>query len=208
MAKQSNVRRQRNPDRTRRTLLEAAFAEIHVWGFQAASLDKILCKAEVTKGALYHHFRNKRELGYAVVDDLIRERVLEAWVRPVEQAGNPIDGLLSALRNERSEPSVDRLGCPLNNLSQEMSPLDEGFRKRIEGVFRMWLEGIAESLRRGQADGQVRTDVDPMEAATFFLASLEGCISLAKNAGDQRVLQNCAGGLERYLEGLRAGGAD
>ncbi len=196
---------QRNPDLTRQTLLQAAFREMYKSGFQAASLDHILSNASVTKGALYHHFGSKQELGYAVVDELIREHVLDRWVRSLEKAENPIDGLLAVLRSKSPHPSFDqRLGCPLNNLAQEMSPLDEGFRKRLENVFREWREGIAKALRRGQERGQVRSEVDPFEAANFFLAALEGSMSLAKNAQDRNLLDSCRAGLSRYLESLRA----
>ena len=54
---------QRDPGRTRQHLLEAAFQEIYKVGFQAASLQTILSNAGVTKGALYHHFKNKKALG-------------------------------------------------------------------------------------------------------------------------------------------------
>src|SRR5713101_968127 len=199
---------QRNPDLTRQTLLQAAFQEIYRSGFQAASLDNILSKVGVTKGALYHHFGSKQELGYAVVDELIREHVLNRWVRSLEKAENPIDGLLAILRSKEPHPGFDqRLGCPLNNLAQEMSPLDEGFRKRLEGVFREWREGIAKALRRGQEEGQVRSEVDPLEAADFFIAALEGSMSLAKNAQDANVFDNCKAGLARYLKGLRTPGS-
>jgi TetR/AcrR family transcriptional regulator, transcriptional repressor for nem operon len=195
---------QRNPHLTRQTLLQAAFQEIYRSGFQAASLDNILSNARVTKGALYHHFGSKQELGYAVVDELIRGRILDGWVRPLEKAENPIDGLLAVLRSKGPHPSFDqRLGCPLNNLAQEMSPLDEGFRKRLESVFREWREGIAKALRRGQERGYVRSGVDPVEAADFFLAALEGSVSLAKNARDRNLFDNCKAGLSRYLESLR-----
>jgi len=173
-------------------------------GFQAASLDNILSNASVTKGALYHHFGNKQELGYAVVDELIREHMLDRWVRSLEKAENPIDGLLGVLRSKGPFPFFDqRLGCPLNNLAQEMSPLDEGFRIRLESVFREWREGIARALRRGQERGQVRSEVDPFEAADFFIAALEGSLSLAKNAQDTSVFDNCKAGLASYLKGLR-----
>ncbi len=196
---------QRNPDLTRQSLLQAAFQEIYKSGFQAASLDNILSKVGVTKGALYHHFGSKQELGYAVVDELIREHILDRWVRSLEKADNPIDGLFAVLRGKGSHPSSDqRLGCPLNNLAQEMSPLDEGFRKRIETVFREWREGIAKALQRGQRRGQVRSEVDPLEAADFFIAALEGSVSLAKNAQDASVFDNCKAGLARYLDSLRA----
>ena len=205
LAKESNVATQRNPDLTRQSLLHAAYQEIYRSGFQAASLDNILSKAGVTKGALYHHFGSKQELGYAVVDELIREHVLDRWERSLESAENPIDGLLAVLRKGPPTPFVDqRLGCPLNNLAQEMSPLDEGFRKRLESVFRTWREGIAKALRRGQERGQVRSDADPFESADFFIATLEGSISLAKNAQDRSVFDNCKAGLARYLESLRA----
>ena len=70
-------------------------------------------------------------------------------------------------------------GCPLNNLAQEMSGLDEGFRQRIQRVLEVWQQGVAQALRRGQACGCVRADLDPEKAATFILAALEGTIGLA-----------------------------
>lgn len=196
---------QRNPELTRQTLLHAAFQEIYRSGFQAASLDNILSKASVTKGALYHHFGSKQELGYAVVDELIREHVLNKWVRPLEDAENALDTLLAILHSKDSHPFSDqRLGCPLNNLAQEMSPLDEGFRKRLESIFRAWREGIANALRRGQEKGQVRSDVDPFESADFFVAALEGSVSLAKNTQDRNVFERCKEGLAHYLQTLRS----
>jgi AcrR family transcriptional regulator len=59
---------------TRDKLLKAAFEEIYRRGFQAASLDTILAKAGVTKGALYHHFPDKGALGYAVVRGFLLQR--------------------------------------------------------------------------------------------------------------------------------------
>src|ERR1700727_474847 len=63
--------RLRDPERTRERLLQAASREIYRSGFQSASLGTILASAGVTKGALYHHFKNKEALGYAVVEEII-----------------------------------------------------------------------------------------------------------------------------------------
>src|SRR5713101_7434306 len=105
-AKASIVATQRNPDLTRQSLLQAAFQEIYRSGFQAASLDNMLSKAGVTKGALYHHFGSKEELGYAVVDELIREHILDRWVRSLEKAENPIDALFAIVRG-KDHPPID-----------------------------------------------------------------------------------------------------
>ncbi|MFL6306138.1 MAG: TetR family transcriptional regulator C-terminal domain-containing protein [Candidatus Sulfotelmatobacter sp.] len=61
-----------------------------------------------------------------------------------------------------------RGGYPLNNLAQEMSPLDEGFRKRLASVFQSWQMAIAVALRDGQMQGTVRSEVEPGKAAGFF----------------------------------------
>ena len=54
----------KNPDLTRAKLLEAGFQEVYEHGFRSASIDSILARAGVTKGALYHHFSSKQALGY------------------------------------------------------------------------------------------------------------------------------------------------
>jgi AcrR family transcriptional regulator len=121
----------RDPVRTRQRLLQAAFQEIYHSGFQGSDLEAILDRAGVTKGALYHHFENKEALGYAVVDEVITTMMRDKWLRPLEHAQNPIDALAQIVRSTSTKPEWLHRGCPINNLSQEMSPLDEGFRKRL-----------------------------------------------------------------------------
>jgi TetR/AcrR family transcriptional repressor of nem operon len=99
-----------------------------------------------------------------------------------------------------------RGGCPLNNLAQEMSPLDESFRKRLERVFHAWQEGVAGALREGQARGTVRRDAQPVEAAGFLIATLEGYVSLAKNAQDAKVMKAGIRNIVSWLQSLRPPG--
>ena len=65
---------------TRDEILQASLDEIHRHGFQSASLTRILKNTGLTKGALYHHFRNKNELGYAVVDECLKKSLDYYWV--------------------------------------------------------------------------------------------------------------------------------
>ena len=93
MAKTLVKRRLRDPDATRDKLLQAAFEEIYRRGFQAASLDTILAKAGVTKGALYHHFPDKAALGYAVVDEVVKGLLLKRWGVLAPSTGDPVTAL-------------------------------------------------------------------------------------------------------------------
>src|SRR6188474_2797536 len=90
--------RSRDPDATRDKLLKAAFEEIYRRGFQAASLDTILAKAGVTKGALYHHFPDKAALGYAVVDEVVKGLLLKRWGVLEAATGDPVSALQQVLR--------------------------------------------------------------------------------------------------------------
>jgi TetR/AcrR family transcriptional repressor of nem operon len=193
----------RNPERTRERLLQAAFDEVHRSGFRGTDLDSILGVAGVTKGALYHHFDNKEALGYAVVDEVIAGSMLNKWLLPLRNAEDPIVALAGLVESEPMTPNDIALGCPLNNLSQEMSPLDEGFRKRLAKVFDDWHGGIAAALREGQKRGLVRGDLQPSDAAWFFIAAYEGYVSLAKTSRDQKVWKVGKKMLKRYLASLR-----
>ena len=84
-----------------------------------------------------------------------------------------------------------------------MSPLDEGFRLRLSEIFTNWIGGVTDALRLGQVNGKVRRDINARETATFFVASYEGYISLAKTGQDARVLRSGIRQLRVYLEGLR-----
>lgn len=191
-------------EETRQQLLTAAFDEIHRVGFQSASLSRILERAGVTKGALYHYFPNKKALGYAVLDELILDRMRELWIEPLQE-GNPIDAIVGTITSAGSQMTLEdiQLGCPLANLSQEMSPVDEGFRQRLDAIYGEWRSGLAQALERGKAAGQVRTDVDSEATAVMVVATLEGCLATAKNAQSRELLIQCGSALIKFLDSLR-----
>jgi TetR/AcrR family transcriptional repressor of nem operon len=194
----------RDPERTRERLLQAAFREVHRSGFQSASIDRILAATNVTKGALYYHFESKEALGYAVVEEKIANLTRDRWLHPMRSEGEPIDILIGVVRGIPSGPQDVRAGCPLLLLAQEMSPLDEQFRKRLERIFLDWQEGIATLLRKGKSRGTVRRDLNPDEAANFLIATVEGYGTLAKNAQDAKVWKVGIKNIVGWLKSLRA----
>src|SRR5579863_9197894 len=197
-------RKVRDSERTRERLLQAAFREIHRSGFQSASIDTILAATKVTKGALYYHFESKEALGYAVVEEKIAKLTRDRWLIPMRREGEPVDILIGVVRRIPDGPQEVRAGCPLLLLSQEMSPLDEQFRKLLERIFLDWQEGIATLLRRGKSQGTVRRDVKPAEAASFLIATVEGYGTLAKNAQDAKVWKAGIRNIVEWLRSLRA----
>ncbi|MDQ3578291.1 MAG: TetR/AcrR family transcriptional regulator, partial [Actinomycetota bacterium] len=69
---------------TRDRLLAAARVQFGVHGYDASSIEAILERAGVARGALYHHFASKEALFEAVLDQVISD--LAADVRRTAQA--------------------------------------------------------------------------------------------------------------------------
>ena len=193
------------PDLTRQTLLEAAFAEIHRNGFQAASLAQILADTGLTKGALYHHFPDKKALGLAVVEEMVRPLLAVMMFEPLADTRQPLAAMqaLLAAKAADDDPQVVTLGCPLNNLMQEMSPVDESFRLRLNGIFQDWVAVVAAALERGKAAGEVRRNVEPEPTAFFIVSLLEGCVGMSKNTQSVAAYRSCLAQLASYLDTLK-----
>ena len=203
----SDSRSRYDPETTRQVLLDAAFDEIYLNGFRAAGLDAILSKTGVTKGALYHHFGNKQGLGYAVVEERVDALVHDRYIDPFKATEDPIQGMQQMglrMESELLKVGILKKGCPVNNLVQEMSGVDEGFRLRLAKILDKWSETIADGLRRGQAEGTVRSDIDALEVATFFVASYQGACGYCKNSQDIKQFTDARKHLDKYVETLRA----
>jgi TetR/AcrR family transcriptional repressor of nem operon len=196
----------KQPDVTRDTILDAAFQEMHRHGFQAASLNNILAETGLTKGALYHHFPTKDDLGLAVIEEIVREGLDAMVFTPLRESAEPFETLLEIVhrKGQRTDLESVTLGCPLNNLMQEMSPLDTAFRKHLNGVLTTWQNAMADALARAQAQGRVRRDVDSRAAALFIVSSWEGCVGVAKNLQSVKDFRLCMKQLEDYVAGLAA----
>jgi TetR/AcrR family transcriptional regulator, transcriptional repressor for nem operon len=205
---QRRTAKPRDPEGTRQRLLQAAFREVYRYGFQSAGIDAILGATNVTKGALYHHFESKEALGHAIIEEIVAEITKDRWLRPLEQSKDkdPIDVLIGIVQAIPARPKDVKRGCALVNLTQEMSLLDEQFRKRLERIFQAWQEGIAAVLRKGQHNGTVRRDLVPEETASFLIAMVEGYEVLAKNAQDARVWNLGIKNIGNWLNSLRAPG--
>jgi len=190
-------------------LLQAAFREVYRYGFQSAGIDTILAATNVTKGALYYHFESKEALGYAIIEEIVAKFPLERWLLPLGRSKDrdPIDALIGIVQSIPSRPRDLKAGCPLVNLAQEMSQLDEQFRKRLERIFQAWQDGIAMALRRGQSQGTVRRGLVPEKAASFLIAMVEGYEVLAKNAQDAELWNMGIENIVGWLGSLRAAGS-
>lgn len=198
----AETRRRRDLEKTRKEILEVAFMEVYSRGFQGVSVDDIVKKTSLTKGAFYHHFPTKLDLGYALVDEVIIPMIIDRWIKPLETYENPLDGILTQMKNliGKSDPAHLKLGCPLNNLVQEMAPVDAGFKKRLQAGLNLWIDETDKHLRRAKKLGYLKSDVNTRHVAQFVVMAHEGFYGMLKGLDDPKSFNALFDSLKRYFQ--------
>ncbi|MGB5708402.1 MAG: TetR/AcrR family transcriptional regulator [Arenicellales bacterium] len=196
---------QEPPENTRDKILYAAFCEVHLNGFQAASIQNIINSAGVTKGALYHYFSSKDEIGYALLDEIFTQYIENTFIEVMRDTDDPIAVLVKHLNETGAQMSEEdiALGCPLDHFSQEMAPIDTEFQKRLDHLYKKKHTALVDALKRGQEAGNVTRDVAAESIAMMINATMQGCMAMAKNSRSLEMLMQCGAGLIHYLEQLR-----
>jgi AcrR family transcriptional regulator len=194
-------KRTRDLAETRRAILDAAFSEIHANGFHASSLDAILERTQLTKGALFHQFASKLELGYAMVDEVIHPMTQARWVEPLTAFENPLEGILHLLDVNigKAPQAMLHLGCPVNNLIQEMASTDREFQRRLRRLVEAWIDGVAAHVERGQASGHVRTGANARSVGEYVVTAHEGAFALIKVLRDKAVFRSLRASMEAFF---------
>jgi len=195
----------RNLEKSRKEILAVAFREVFSRGFQGVSIDDIMKKTSMTKGAFYHQFPTKLDLGYALVEEVISPMIIERWIEPLEHFENPLEGILAQMNTLIGKASPDelRLGCPLNNLVQEMAPVDEGFRVRLERALNLWIDEMEKQLKRAKEKGYLKKDVHPRRVAHFVVMAHEGFYGLLKGLHDPKAFDALYESLKKFFQTIQ-----
>lgn len=190
---------------TRERILQAAHEEMYEHGFQGLRIDAVLRKTQLAKGALYHYFPTKLALGYAVLDEVIMGYFQTNWSQSLGASNDPLQALKDFFNQKFSDIQTGECanGCPLTNLVQEMSTLDEGFQQRLKAVMFNIVATVAAALQQGQIDGIVRKDINPQSIATFLLCSYQGVMGATKCMQSVELARDLFDSLCAYVETLR-----
>ncbi|RYZ66205.1 MAG: hypothetical protein EOP09_13045 [Proteobacteria bacterium] len=129
---------------------------------------------------------------------------LDRWVRPLAAFENPLEGVLHQMDTHigGSPANILKFGCPLNNLAQEMAPVDAGFKKRIQAALDEWISETAVFIQQAQDRGILKKHLKAREIAQFIVMSHEGFFGMIKGTGDKELYQSLIKSLGCYFHTL------
>lgn len=190
---------------TRERILHAAYEEMYEHGYQGLRIDAVLKRTQLAKGALYHYFPNKLSLGYSVLDEVIVKHFQDIWKQSLDESNDPLNALKAFFEQKFVDIQIGECvnGCPLTNLVQEMSTLDEGFQQRLKAVMFEIVETVAKALYYAQIEGKVRKEINAKTIATFLLCSYQGVMGATKCMQSVDLARELFDELCNYVETLR-----
>jgi TetR/AcrR family transcriptional repressor of nem operon len=198
--------RTRNPERTRERILDAAQGLILDMGFGSTTVDAVVGRAGITKGAFFHHFGSKSDLALALVERyalLDKQHLEQQMERAAKLASDPLQQLLVliALYEEEFEALDEPFpGCLFASYIYENKLFDEKTIEVLRESTLMWRKVAREMLERVAAVHPPRVPVDMESLADLFYALTEGSFIMTKTLGDKTLLARHTRHLRTYLE--------
>ncbi len=190
---------------TRQTILRKAFELIYTNGYRTTSVDDIIAQTGVTKGAFYYHFKNKDEMGLAVINELLNSENYDSFGGMLHQSGDPVKDIYLLMKYMLldSDLMMVEYGCPVGNLTQELSTFNRKFADALQKLSDHWFQQMEDSLNRGKKAGIIRSDVNVRQVVYFVISGYWGIRNFGKMEGNKNSYKIWLKELKKYLEALQ-----
>jgi TetR/AcrR family transcriptional regulator, transcriptional repressor for nem operon len=196
----------RNPTETRTRIMDSAESLVLDHGFAGTSVDAVIAGAGVTKGAFFHHFASKAELGYALVERYAgrdAEHLESTLARAERLSRDPLQqvlifvGLLEEEMESLAEPFA---GCLFASYCYQQRLFDEPTLQVVRAAMLRWRGRLAEKLAAAAATRSPAPGVDLESLADMLLTIFEGAFILSRTMAEPKLVARQLGHFRRYLE--------
>jgi len=185
---------------TREKLINATFDEVFSHGYQGTALTDILAKAGVHKGSMYHFFANKKEMALAAIQETILQKNMDKYSYVKTYTSGFLEEFYIRLR-DTSVRDFKR-GCPIANIVQEMSNIDEDFNTLMKSIYGAFRANIKAILDKAIEVNELKP-YDTQKLALFITSTIEGAILAAKASGNEQDYIDVIEELIEHIESKR-----
>ena len=187
---------------TRQRLLDAGLAMLLEHGYNDLGIQALLDATRIPKGSFYHHFGSKEDFALAVIDQYMQQVhagldlcLNDLTRKPLERVRHFFELTQQKYREE------GYMGCLLGGLGQELSGVNEVFRRKIEECFSMIAARIALCLEEAKQRKDLPADFDTRRMASLLIDCWEGAALRSRLRGHPAPL---SGMLDFYFNAVRA----
>ena len=161
---------------TKSLLLEHGLQLLLQRGYNNTGIHDVLLAAKTPKGSFYHFFESKEEFGLQILEQYaesaylsLEARLSDESIPPVKRVKKFFQDIFAGYKDKGCKE-----GCLLGNLGQELSEINDTFRKTVADNLNRWAKLIAQCLREAQKRGELSKDIKPREMANLLIDGFEG----------------------------------
>jgi TetR/AcrR family transcriptional repressor of nem operon len=195
---------------TRERILAAAEPLILRRGFTGTSLDDIVKATRLTKGAFFHHFKDKADLARALVERYARNdyELFEQFAAQAEaEHDDPLEQTLHFLK--LFEDFIEGLpepiaGCVFAAYTYESVQFEPSIHAFIAQSFRRWSALYEKKFEAVLARRRPARPATARELADTIMAIIEGGFILSRSFNDPLIVARMSRQFRQYLELLFA----
>lgn len=178
---------------TREKILDSATALIMDAGYGGTTVDEIIEKAGITKGAFFYHFKSKEILAQAIVDRYVKTDfgMLDDIVAAAEKKSfDPLQQLFSVVDQYIAilETNPHPEGCLYAAFCYESGLLENRTIKPIQDAVLYWRKKIAAKITAAATAHPPRLPIDANALADYFLGTFEGGYVLARTLKQPEII--------------------
>ena len=188
----------------RTKLLEAALSVIRAKGYSATSVDELCAAAGVTKGAFFHHFKSKDDLGVAAAEHWSEMTGALFAAAPYHDHPDPLERVLAyvAFRKVLLKGRLPEFTCLVGTMVQETYETAPAIREACERSITGHAGTLEADIEAAMCERNMAPDWTAKSLALHTQAVIQGAFILAKATGGAEIAADSISHLHRYIEML------
>ena len=165
---------------TQKRIIEKAEKLLWQQGYEGTSLNEVVGKAGVSKGAFFHYYPSKQAISQDVINKYAREQLTAPLQKHLAEASTAKNGLFNWVSEffETFKGHNFKGGCLLGNMALELSDQNDAARETIKQHFLELENTIASSLKPLMDEGKLF--IEPRQLARLLIASMQGATMMSK----------------------------
>lgn len=189
------------PD-ARSKLLDAALTVIRTKGYSSTTVDELCAAAGVTKGAFFHHFKTKDELGVAAAEHWSETTGAMFAAAPYHLLADPLDRFLAYIdfRKGLLRGGVPEFTCLVGTMVQETYETAPAIRDACDRSISRHAATLIADIEAAMAERGMTPAWTAQSLALHTQAVLQGAFILAKAKSGAGVAADSVDHLKRYIE--------
>jgi len=201
------MNQEQKSSQTQKLIINTAFDLFYKNGYAITTIPDIMKVTCLSKGAFYHHFKNKHEIGQRVISEIIKKRIYDGMILPLktykQQETTVLLTEIFTTRLSKFSETEKQFGCPANNLINEIGQTEKDYRILLREIINLWKDSIIEVLNYGISTNQIKRFTNPEAVATFLIASFEGVRGIRKVYDTNEILEAYTSAIQTYISNLK-----